>query len=241
MSALERHGIRHLSPSSLNLWLENPGLWTIRYLAGVKDETGAAMARGSAVETGMLAYLHGKEEAVDMALSNFAMNTAGEIADHIEEERKLITPMVQQCAKWKAPSPVVASQFKVEYWLDGVSVPVVGYLDFAFDEIDVDLKTTKACPSAPRANHVRQASLYRAARNRRGALLYVTHAKHALYEIDDEARDRALGELQSAALSLQRFLTKFDLAEDAIRALPMNMDSFMWSEATKAKVAELHL
>ncbi len=240
MTALERHGIKHLSPSSLNLWLENPGLWTIRYLANVKDETGAAMARGSAVEVGMLHGLHGKD-AIGAALANFDLNIAGEIADHIDAERKMIAPMVEQCAKWKAPSPVVASQFKVEYWLDGVSVPVIGYLDFAFEDIDVDLKTTKACPSSPRANHVRQAALYRAARNKRGALLYVTHAKHAFYEIDDEARDRGLGELQSAALSLQRFLTKCDSAEDAIRALPMNMDSFMWSDATKAKVAELHL
>ena len=84
------------------------------------------MARGSAVETGMLHGLHGKEGAADTALANFDLNMAGEIADHIEVERKMIGPMVEQCAKWKAPSPVVASQFKVEHWFDGVSVPLVG-------------------------------------------------------------------------------------------------------------------
>jgi hypothetical protein len=52
------------------------------------------------------------------------------------------------------------------HWFDRVPVPLVGYLDFAFTaDIDIDLKTTRACPSWPRGNHVRQVALYRAARS----------------------------------------------------------------------------
>jgi hypothetical protein len=27
-----RHGIKHLSPSSLNMWRNSPGIWTLKYL-----------------------------------------------------------------------------------------------------------------------------------------------------------------------------------------------------------------
>ena len=52
MNAFERHGIDHLSASSLNLRRASPGLWAARYLAGLSED-GAAMWRGSAVEAGL--------------------------------------------------------------------------------------------------------------------------------------------------------------------------------------------
>lgn len=240
-SAFRRHGIEWLSPSSLNLWADQPGLWTLRYLAGVREETGPAMARGKAVEDGMLQCLHGKPGAVQAALSTFEQNVAGEISDEIEAEQLLIAPMLAQCMLWNPPGQLLASQIKVEHFFDGVSVPVIGYLDFSFEPTDVDLKTTKKCPSAPRPEHVRQVALYRAARAKAGGLLYVTDKRQAYFDINDDARDVALGELHSAALTLERFLSRFESGEDAIRCLPMNRDSFRFSKQHELKLAELRL
>lgn len=240
-SAFNRHGIERLSPSSLNLWLDSPGLWSLRYLCNMRDETGASMARGKAVEDGMLRVLYGKTGAVEAAQATFDNNMQGELSEEIDAERALIPGMIEQCQRWKPPGQILGSQLKVEYWFEGVSIPVIGYLDFAFEPIDVDLKTTKACPSKPKADHVRQVALYCAARGRKGALLYVTEKRHAFYELDDLAIGAALQELQAAAQSLERFLSRCTGAEDAIRCLPMNRDSFRWSNAASEKLREFQL
>lgn len=241
-SAFRRFGIEHLSPSSLNCWLEAPGVWAIRYLARVKDESGAAAIRGTAVEAGLLHFLHGQKNPVEAAHRTFDLNIQGELSDDIEEQRGLIEAMVTQSMLWKPPGAITASQLRIEHWFDGISVPIIGYLDFVFDTGQiVDLKTTTRCPSSPKPDHARQVALYRIARDAPAGLLYVTDKRHAYYEVDDALRDQAIGELQSAAYSLERFLSRFDDAEDAIRCLPMDQNHYRFSDAAKLKLAQLHL
>src|SRR6185437_1635547 len=102
-SAFARHGIERLSPSSLNLWLDSPGLWSLRYLANMRDDAGPAALRGIAVEAGLHLCLHNKPGALETALHTFEQNVQGEISDEIEAERGLIAGMVEQCQKWKPP------------------------------------------------------------------------------------------------------------------------------------------
>ena len=52
MNAFERHGIKHLSASSLGLYRDQPAAWVCRYLLRVKDEAGPSAWRGSATEAG---------------------------------------------------------------------------------------------------------------------------------------------------------------------------------------------
>ena len=49
----ERHGIEHLSASSLNLWAAEPALWIMERLLGRKALPGVPAARGKAVEHGV--------------------------------------------------------------------------------------------------------------------------------------------------------------------------------------------
>lgn len=237
MNPLARYNINHLSPSSLNLWRNAPGIWALRYLAKIRDDGNAAMWRGTAVENGLAAYLRGVdiETACLVAHQGFELNCQGEVSDDIEAERELISPMVRQCQNWTPPGDLNATQLKVEHYLEDVPIPVIGYLDFSFEGIDIDLKTTKACPSTPRPDHVRQVSLYRAARGRQGGLLYVTGKRHAYFPIDDDMMERALGDMQADALSLVHFLTRCTGPQDAIRSLPMDRDHFQFPK-TKSQV-----
>lgn len=225
-----RHGIEHLSPSSLNCWRAAPGIWTLRYLARIKDDGNPAMWRGSAVENGLAAFLRGAsfDDCMSVAHQAFELNAQGEINEDISAERDLIAPMLQQCAKWQPPSDLNATQLRVEHNFDGIPVPIIGYLDFAFEGIDVDLKTTKAIPSIPRPDHVRQVSLYREQRGRDGGILYVSGKRHEFYPITDEMMEAALNELHADALSLMSFLSLCHSTRDAVRALPMDRDSFLF-------------
>lgn len=228
MNSFARFGIDHLSPSSLNLWQSSPGIWAMRYIAKLKDGGNAAMWRGSAIENGMAAFLRGADtdRAGLAAHTAFDLNCKGELTDEIEIERELITPMLKQCFLWQPPSMLNAAQLRIEHWFDNIPIPVVGYLDFAFEGIDVDLKTTKACPSVPRPDHVRQVALYRAARGRNGGLLYVTNKRHAYYGVDDDMAERALSDIEVSARSLQQFLARMDGPQDVLRSLPVDYDHY---------------
>lgn len=237
MNSFARFGIDHLSASSLNLWRGAPGLWTLRYIAKLKDDGNPAMWRGTAVESGLAALLRGAklEVANQVANNNFWSNSVDGPCDPQERdaEQSLIWPMLQELTKWKPPGFLNATQLRIEYFFDPVPIPVVGYLDFAFDNSDVDLKTTKACPSVPRPDNVRQVSLYRAARNRAGGLLYVTTKKHAYFDVNDEQMNEAVAEMAADALALNNFLARCDTREDALKSLPIDWSH--WS-APKVKV-----
>lgn len=245
MSAFLKHGINHLSPSSLNCWLSAPGIWTLRYLGGAKDDGNAAMWRGSAVEAGLHRLLLGKPdtEALGAAQESFDGQCAGEVSEAIETEGKIIPGMVKRGMEWLASAkigPLAATQLKVETRLDGVSVPVIGYLDFTFMEgPDVDCKTTKACPSKPRPDHVRQLSLYWQARERPQSLLYLTEKRFAYFPVPEDDLKAGIADLTRAAQSLERFLSYMPDANAAIRCMPMEKDSFMWSAAAETKLSAI--
>lgn len=230
MNPFQRHGIGHLSPSSLNLWISQPGIWAWRYLGKARDGGNPKMWRGTAVEAGYAAYLRtGRwEESVDHANLSYATavsenNARGELAD---KQAELIEPMIKQCTLWEPPSQLNAAQIEIEHYFDGVPVKVKGYVDLAFEGCDVDLKTTERMPSEPTWAHVRQVSLYRAARQRKGGLLYVTSKRFAYYEVTDEMRDEALAELRDAAVKLSKLLGAFDKPEDVMSVLPVDYSDF---------------
>jgi hypothetical protein len=237
MNPFEKHGIGHLSPSSLNLFIAQPGIWAWRYLARQKEASNERMIRGNAVEAGFVAALRGADwsDALEHAHSVFWVNFCAESPEAIEQG-KLIEPMLHQCLTWhdavfatlraQETFDLRAAQIKVEHWFDDVPVPVMGYVDLAFDGVDIDLKTTMRCPSKPDNSHVRQVSLYRAARNKPGGLLYVTDKKHAYFGVTDEMMAKGLEEFSDAARRVTKLLGAFEKPDDILAILPIDYDDF---------------
>jgi hypothetical protein len=227
MNPFEKHGIGHLSPSALNLFIAQPGIWAWRYLARQKEASNERMIRGNAVEAGFVAALRGADwsDALEHAHSMFWVNFCAESPEAIEQGR-LIEPMLKQCLAWPAPSELNAAQIKVEHWFDDVPVPVMGYVDLAFEGTDIDLKTTMRCPSKPDNSHVRQVSLYRAARNKPGGLLYVTDKKYAYFDVTDEMMAKGLEEFADAARKVTKLLGAFEKPDDILAILPIDYDDF---------------
>lgn len=239
----ERFGIRHLSPSSLNLWNANPGLWALRYLGGLRDAMGPGAWRGSAVGVGFAEFLKSKDRgaALEAALNRFADEKPSEIDARAAKELENIEPMldvlIADSASYKAP--LKEAERKIEYPIDGLAVPVIGFIDLDFEGAPfIELKTTLRMPTSPKEDHVRQVALYRAAAKKPGAILYATPNKCATYPIGDNQAARALDELKRDAFSLQRFLSSCERPEEAITSLPMNTQDYRWSEAASAKLQE---
>lgn len=236
MNGFEKFGIARLSPSALNLWNANPGLYALRYLGKFFDEAGPAAWRGNAVEKGLNSWLILKEPdtALAVALAAFEEEARGLADSDTESEHALIAPMLEvaiaHCAN--LPSPYFGAQTRVEHNVAGLAVPIVGYIDFVFEDGSiVDLKTTKRCPSEPKPDHVRQVALYMAAKGCDGSLLYVTDKRAAQYPITEEMASVAIKAIERDALALQRFLDAMPDVRTAIGALPMNDSDFRWSDA----------
>lgn len=243
MTGFARFGIKHLSPSSLNLWLSQPAMWALKYVHGYKDEAGPAMARGTAVEAGMQVLLTGGsvDGAVTAAHVNYDLNQP-EPGDERDAERALIEPMVRQVALvtegWPRP---VSYQRKVEALYEGVAtLPIIGYLDFELEDCVVDLKTTKALPGKARIEHVRQVGLYARATNKPVNLLYVTPKKSGLISVSPEDAEAGWRQLKAAARALERTLTASPTADALAEFFVPDFDSYHWDEKSISKAKEVY-
>jgi len=236
MNPFEKHGIKHLSPSSLNLYAANGSLWCGRYLLGWSDEFGPAAARGTAIEAGLDLWLFDRSKAKEAeltALANFADRTGGLADDDHEAERANIVPMLKQAIAALADAPIpIGRQFKIEYYANGIEVPLIGYCDYIFPDYILDLKTTKACPSSIKPDHGRQVALYSAARSLPSRILYVTAKKSAIYDHGAEDQAVALRDLERMARAVRHLLKHSETAEDAAKFFAPEPGDFRWSPKT---------
>ena len=117
-------------------------------------------------------------------------------------------------------------------------IPIMGFVDFRFGNIIVDLKSTHALPSKiNNTNHERQVALYIAASegDHKGYLCYVTGKKHGLYEVTDaEQQAKALARI---GVTLGKFLSlSSDPLELAQYVIP-DVDSFWFSNDPHQRAA----
>lgn len=241
-----KHGISHLSPSALGLFRDSPSLWALQYLWKFRSEDAAPRAwLGKAVEAGVdWALFEGTHEGLDGALvaarKQFELDAVGEATDEIEECRKLIPDMLQQAVLQMQPfGRPIARQYRVETWLDGIEVGVVGYCDYVYSDKILDLKTGKQLPSAPKPDHKAQIAVYSRAKDLPAGLVYATAKKGATYMVPAEDCDEAIRSLRLSALALRRRLMLSRTREDFAAMEWPNCDHFRWDSSTKAKAMEI--
>ena len=231
-----KHGIDHLSASSINLWTNAPDVWVAKYIGGMRSEYGPAPVRGQCVEDAVAAVLRGSDmtSALAAALDRFD-STFPRPDEKALKERGLITDMakiaVDELDPLGTPEFDGERQQKVRLRCNfgDWSVDLIGYLDFQFPEAKViaDLKTTTRVPSSMSADHRIQRCIYAAARPGYDCrFLYVSTKKTAWLEDGDVSETLAKVKMQVARM--ERFLAHHD-AESALACVPHNPNSFFWS------------
>lgn len=249
-NSFARHGIEHLSASSLNLWAAQPALWIMERLLGRRSSPGVIAARGKAVEHGVHLGISNPrvsiEECVAAAEREFVRETALSTDPRRGEEYKKLAGWVRgaitELRQYGTPD---GYQERVEIALDGVAVPLIGYIDWRFSEhgLIVDLKTTERFPSAISNAHGRQGAIYASAHGNFG--MRFAYAKPTpgktdprqvtVYEMSGDDVRRHLSALRAIAISLCRFLSISHDAHELAALIVPDFDSFWWSEpATRA-------
>lgn len=247
MSALEKHGITHLSASSVNLFIAQPALWCCSYLMGKRTPVGPAAHRGTAIEAGVEAGLFDPEmpveEAQRIAREKFHALTRLNADPRIEKEREVVEPSVAvaltELRQYGIPeAPEEGRQHKLELDIDGVPVPVWGFLDFIWPGhgIIADLKSVGRIPSEISDAHSRQGALYlRHGSNMQMRFAYVTAKKIAVYVLEDAQRH--LTEFVRAAQAIERLLSLSDDGEKITRCFAPDFSSFYWGGQSARAIA----
>lgn len=248
-SAFERHGLTHLSASQLNTWINAPSFWLLEKLLGFKSVMGCAVHRGAAVETGVSLGLFepqaSDETCIDAALLAYDRKVALNPDERREIERNAIPGMVREgLALREHGLPIRPNDFqhKVEVRLEGVSVPIIGYLDWLYAGEVLDLKTTLRVPSAMSEPHIRQAAVYKTAHfDKRIRFFYVSDKKSAKHTLTREQYDAAMRQITCAAQRLERFLSLSNDKEELAAIIPHSSESFYWGDpSAKARALEIY-
>lgn len=249
-NAFETHGLTHLSASQLNLWMAAPSLWVMEKLLGRRGGVGCAAHRGTAAEAGISAGLFDPlmphDDCVAVAMPIYDRLTALSGDPKRDSERAAIPGMITQGLTLREHGlpirPNDGDQHRIEITLEGVSVPIVGYLDWMYPGEVIDLKTTLRVPSEMAGTHLRQASIYKTAHmDKRIRFFYASDKKSVKHTLTREQYDHAIKEITLTAQRMERFLGLSKDARELAALVPHDSSSFYFNDAAvKAASIEIY-
>ena len=239
----EVHDLQHLSPSTCNLFTNSPAMFVLEKCMKKRSPVGAAAYRGAAVEAGIVeGLLNGSDDetCAKIAQVEFDKLTALSGDSRREKEAGAIGDMVKMgLAELRPYGQPTSTQGKIEYHIEGLMVPMIGFYDFEWANhgILTDLKTSHALPSKISTSHARQVALYVAARgnNLDARLTYVTGKKSATYHLENVAQHVLA--LEKIALTIQRFLSISDDPLELASIVVPEVDSFYFADPMARKAA----
>lgn len=162
------------------------------------------------------------------------------MSEKIERERRAIPDLVRQAAPvFRRLGKPFSRQHKIEAWVDGLQVPIIGYADFTYAEFVIDLKTTFALPSEPRPDDVVQVTMYGDALGKRPGLVYTTPKKNALYPQDEMDLDSARRILRQSARAVQAMLAATESREHAASLFVPDLSNYRWTDITREAAEKL--
>lgn len=228
-------GVYHFSPSQLNRPLAN---WMFEYVYLAKEKrreiiVGENAAFGTAVHTVIQAVVcHGQDidEAVEEATTGYDFHPANFSQDKRDKFRELIPAAASVGIELLSPLFAGAQEErKIELTLDGVLVPIMGYVDLFKEGSLAEIKTkaprqgqvkkdgtrswTKASlPKEPAWEHIMQAAVYWKATGATPNIAYVSSADGVIYNSDncdkmsEDVLNFAIEEIRRKAITRQNLL-----------------------------------
>ena len=228
-------GVYHFSPSQLNRPLAN---WMFEYVYLSKEKrreivVGENAAFGTAVHTVIQAVVcHGQDidEATEEAMTGYDFHPANFSDDKRDKFRELIPAASSVGIDLLSPSFAGAQEErKIELMLDGVLVPVMGYVDLFKDGLLAEIKTKAprkgmikkdgtrswakaSLPKEPQWEHVMQAAVYWKATGATPNIAYVSAEDGVIFSPDNcdkmsqDALNFAIEEIRRKAITRQNLL-----------------------------------
>lgn len=261
-------GIKHFSASSLNKPQAN-FIFEKVYLSAEQRKNiivGENAALGTSVHEAIQAVLaHGQD--IDEAIANaevaFDFHPANKSQEKREKFRTEIHDMVHMGVDAMASEFAGAQEErKIELELDGVVLPIIGFIDLHKQEsncfaeiktkaismrnVDGNIRWAKAViPKSPAKEHVRQAAIYNAATGAEPHIVYVSSHKTVSFNqanceaLSDESLKRALSDIRDKAIRLQNLFAISNDPKKLAGLLEPDFGSFWWPDEFMKEAKEL--
>ena len=232
----ERHGIDHLSPSSLRLFRDALPVWIGKYMLKATDEVGPGAWRGQAVEAGVDRLLYGFDGgvALEAMQQKWDQQAQGIIEpDAVKEYDALHDFLIQARIAYDGMPQPLQRQGKVDLTLPGIDVPLIGYCDWRWPDRGDDLKTTWRMPAngQPDPSHVEQVACYSMHFGVPFHLTYVTPKRWTRYEVTPGMAAEAWDRVIETAHAVRSFLAHVDSAHDALSMFAPDYSSYYFRPA----------
>ena len=238
----DRFGIKHLSPSSLNKFVSDPVLYTLSYIYKIKEPSSAPATRGHVVEHALSKKFSGQIVEEKELISDYTKRIIENNIDLDNEkalsEKENLYAFYQQAINNISYKGLIKFQDFAEIRNDDLPIPIIGYIDFVFEDCIVDLKTTNKMPSKLSEAVKRQMACYSLVYpNKKIFVEYVSSKKHRTFEITDIKKYQ--DQLFAIAIALQKFLGDCHSPWDVSSKLFPNLDNWAWSEYLKTEATKI--
>ena len=226
------HGIKYLSPSSINTYINDNALWVARYLFGVKSSSGASAVRGIATEAALADKYEKKTfdfNYLDMHFMSLCAESGVDLGDvKTAKEKKLLEGFGKVIDENFDYDNLEAYQEKVSVQIDDLPVPIIGYIDFRFADKIVDLKTTTRMPTRPTEAQKRQMALYSMAYPKSSVdLFFASPKEHKKFTLKNLSAYKK--QLTKVAFGIQKFLSVSNDRHEIASLTYPNLDSWLWT------------
>lgn len=251
--------IYHFSASACN---KPPVNWMFDYVYLTREQrkkivVGWNAALGTAAHEAIQAVLcHGQslEDATSQAIMGYELHGADQNDEKFEKFKEVLPEMIEIGVETLAEDFGGAqSEQKIELKLDGVVLPVIGYVDLSLDGKIAEIKTKApragarkasgerswskgSLPKEPSWEHVIQAAIYHKATQSEPNIVYVSHKDSIVYtpsncdRLSEEALSYAIEEMRRKCILRQNLIAVSPDPRTLASIMEPDFNSFYWSE-----------
>lgn len=244
----EVHGITRLSPNQINKFVRDPAKWLVNTAGYYDQQYSPAFTNGNAVESILNAALnnlrmkpetciaHGLEvfdEIENMKLPEDQYS----ISAHNKNKEKCLKFMPEIIKRYRSLGKPIAMQEEVEFQIDDFPIPIMGRIDYLFEDSVRDLKTASREPKEVSDFYGRQLSFYSLATGKQPIIdyVYMTSTKADIISFEVPNVDKHIEDIYRIVRKMERLLSLSDDITEVCRlsCLEPNLsnDNFMnfWS------------
>ena len=252
-NCFETHNLNHLSPSSINEYIQNPSHWLLK-VSGFRENIGIpAFWRGTAVDEAISYGLFDTKLSIQ-DLQHYALNVFDKKVDEAKatklsfdvqkamNERSLLPSFIQTGVPYfRQFGEPKGTQGKIVLRLDDIPIDIVGYYDLHYTGIVRDIKTTSRMPSKLPNSYNRQLSIYATAMDCIPVVDYVCASKsrQEVKSIGVTDVEEHMKVVRKACLNIMNLLSYSDDIHEVASLLMPDFDDWRWSESEKLAAIEL--
>ncbi len=245
----EKHGIEHLSASSINLYISDPAYWIMKYLFKTKLPGSSAMWRGTVVDQAVGKYFGMlKNQTNNRSLTAVQEDAVKSMDDYYKEEitkgyeidvdkhnkEKSLVPQYIKTAvdHYKQLDEIESYQEKIVFEDKSIPIPIIGYLDLKYDGVVRDIKTVGRNVKENTFAVKRQVALYGHVLNCVPIVdyIYCTKYKNEVYSYAVYDVDNNVEILKKGALGIMKLLSISDDKNYLASLFIPNFDDWRWGE-----------